>query len=53
VDRPARTVFGHKEQITGLALCADGKTVATSSADRTVLVWDIAALKHAPQDRDR
>jgi WD40 repeat protein len=52
-DRPARRVFGHKEQITGMIVCGDGKTVASASVDRTVLVWDIAALKNAPGDRDR
>jgi RNA polymerase sigma factor (sigma-70 family) len=51
-DRPAGKVFGHKEAVTGLALCGDGKTVASASADRTVLVWDITALLHALSDRD-
>ncbi len=52
-DRPARKVYGHKQEITDLAACGDGKTVASASVDRTVLVWDIAALRQMPGARDR
>ena len=51
-DRPARKVYGHKEEVTCLTVCGGGKTVASASADRTVLVWDIAALREALRDRD-
>jgi RNA polymerase sigma factor (sigma-70 family) len=44
-DRPAAKVPGHKENVSGLAVARDGKTVASASADRTVLVWDVARLK--------
>src|SRR5262249_41375069 len=51
-DRPARRVHGHKGAVTCLAICG-GKTLASASEDRTVLVWDIAALRRAPADRYR
>jgi RNA polymerase sigma factor (sigma-70 family) len=52
-SRPAGKVYGHKEAVTCLAVCGDGKTLASASADRTVLVWDITALMHALGERDR
>ena len=52
-DRPVRAVYGHREEVTCLAVCGDGKTVASASVDRTVLVWDIAALRRALGDMDR
>jgi WD40 repeat protein/tRNA A-37 threonylcarbamoyl transferase component Bud32 len=38
---------GHKRVITQLAFRPDGKQLASSSADRTLEVWDVAAGKQA------
>ncbi|MBY0459910.1 MAG: WD40 repeat domain-containing protein, partial [Gemmataceae bacterium] len=36
-----REFTGHDKGITGLALTADGKVMATSGVDKTVRVWDV------------
>jgi len=37
--------FAHEDEITALAISADGKRVASTSADRTVKVWSMPKLK--------
>jgi RNA polymerase sigma factor (sigma-70 family) len=34
--------FRHGDQVEGIALPADGRTLATASRDRTVRLWDVA-----------
>jgi WD40 repeat protein len=41
---PARMVPGHRDRITFLAESKDGRSLASASADGTVLVWDVAGL---------
>jgi RNA polymerase sigma factor (sigma-70 family) len=41
---PARAVPGHRENVSFLAVSRDGKSLASASADGTVLVWDVAGL---------
>jgi WD40 repeat protein/serine/threonine protein kinase len=36
------TLRGHTHQVTGLAFSPDGKRLATSSADNTLKLWDLA-----------
>lgn len=40
-----RDFVGHTGPVTGLALTADGKFLATSGEDKTVRVWDVAGGK--------
>ena len=40
--RVVRQFTGHRHAVTSLALTPDGKTLATGSADTTVLLWDMA-----------
>src|SRR5438477_5759254 len=39
------TLQGHRDRITCLALSADGKMLASASADNTVLLWDMSTKK--------
>ncbi len=41
--RLLKTFRGHEGRVTALAFAPDGKTLASGSADTTVLVWDLAA----------
>lgn len=38
------TFAGHRGPVTALAFSADGKTLASGSADTTVLLWDVTAI---------
>lgn len=39
------TVMGHKDTVLCCAFSPDGKQLATSSADRSVMVWDVPSFK--------
>src|SRR5262249_45264536 len=36
---------GHTDKVYAVALAADGKTLFSGGADKTVIVWDVAAKK--------
>jgi serine/threonine protein kinase len=38
----AGTLSGHRDRVINLAVSADGKSVFSASADRTVAIWDLA-----------
>jgi WD40 repeat protein len=42
--RLLRTFTGHRGAITALCFSPDGKTLASGSADSTVLLWDMSAV---------
>jgi WD40 repeat protein len=37
------TLSGHKDEVRGLALTPDGRTLLSASKDKTVRVWDVAS----------
>ena len=37
----ARTLAGHSDVVTSLAISADGKRVVSGSVDQTVKIWDV------------
>jgi RNA polymerase sigma factor (sigma-70 family) len=39
------TLKGHTDSVEGIAVSADGKTLASASADTTVLLWDLTRVK--------
>jgi WD40 repeat protein len=44
--RPRAVLLAHKAGVNAIAFASDGKTLASASADRTVILWDVAA--HRP-----
>jgi WD40 repeat protein len=42
--RGLRDLPAHEDSVTGLVLSPDGKTLASCSADATVLLWDVAEI---------
>src|SRR5436190_17232111 len=38
-----RVLEGHTGSVMGLAFSPDGKTLATSSRDTTIILWDVAS----------
>ncbi|MGL4421473.1 MAG: WD40 repeat domain-containing protein, partial [Gemmataceae bacterium] len=37
-----RTLIGHTESVVTMAFAPDGKSLATGSDDKTVIIWDTA-----------
>ncbi|MFN9873680.1 MAG: WD40 repeat domain-containing protein [Pseudanabaena sp.] len=41
VDKPIKTLQGHRSWVWGIAISADSKFLASGSYDHTVKVWDL------------
>jgi WD40 repeat protein len=46
------SLAGHRDRVTGLSITADGKSVLSVSADRTVALWDLVTRKRKQQSVD-
>ena len=42
--RPRAVLLAHKAGVNATVFAPDDKTLASASADRTVILWDLAAL---------
>src|SRR5262249_20369007 len=47
MDRPIRSLSGHKERVTSVAYSPDGRWIATAAWDGTARIWDAKAGKEA------
>lgn len=45
LTKPRARLYGHADQVEGLAIAADGQTLASGSRDGTVRLWDIGQQK--------
>lgn len=41
-DKPIASLQGHTQRITSLAYNPDGKTLASGSADKTIILWNVS-----------
>ena len=47
-----KTFMGHTERINGVLFSPDGETLASTSRDGTILLWDLASLTNATNDEE-
>jgi WD40 repeat protein/serine/threonine protein kinase len=46
-DGSRYTLRGHTDSVTAVAFSRDGKTLATSSFDRSIRLWDVGSQRHS------
>lgn len=44
---PLRVLYGHTAEVQAVAFSPDGSLLASGSADWTVLIWDVSAIRQA------
>jgi hypothetical protein len=47
LQKKARTLYGHNNAVSSLALSGDGKRLVSGSLDKTIKVWDLEAGKES------